>query len=915
MASEQRVDLIIAARDEATAVIRQAGASLDTLTQAQQRAGAAMTGLSQAQQGAAASASVLAQARLQAGAASQGQSEAAQRLAAQLQAETQRRDVLLAKLNLERERLAQVTQKYGEASLEARRFDLALQAQAQALQRAEQRVGALQTRLAGLGLQQRQATTAPPGGGAQDLSTVAGALAGGLSGLASMAGMTGIMQLGRVIGGAVSEMASLGLQTERVRVGLESLAGSGADEMLSRLRQASGGAVGDLSLMLSANRAMMLGVTRDAETMGRLLEVAAARGRALGLSTEQAFSDIVTGIGRMSPLILDNLGIVVGGEQAFDRYAASLNKTAAQLSEVEKKQFLVNKVIADGANLPGVTPLGQEQMSAATENLKASLGRAFMGSFAGEMYRAFTRDWAQDAQAVADYFGRIAQGRQELSAFAAQMATLNEHGRLSAEQYAALEDGIGRLATKVAWGKLSHAELTAEISRLRASVPGVTRAWSEWEGEIHVVDSAISATQARLEQMDGRRYRAELQIAITTEQAAAKGYGIPLDPWLRGRRGRDMTGGETVADDIARDNRALAEAQRANELAAQAQRDYNYQTADTAGKLAILNGELARATAGSAEYYSILSQIDQVQREQADAAERIARAQRNYHYQIADTSGQLRILEGELAKATVGSAEYYDILSQIDQVKDAQARAGARATQGPARDAEAAARELRSRVEGLLTPTDVTSDDYLAAKFGLYESSWDEYVRRLRSAATDARSAWRDMIPADILAQGQERVSLWVAQQEQAFYAGQLPDQIDWGAFERQFRAQEAQRAAKENLINEAMRRVSGMGLSANVADVSRALGLQQAPGQETGARIATGFAEGVTGIDLGGNLVSSFERQMQGHADRWVKQGQWAMTQIMDGMIREMDALGPRFVGALLPALLQEMNRQGPRP
>ena len=33
------------------------------------------------------------------------------------------------------------------------------------------------------------------------------------------------------------------------------------------------------------------------------------RGRAMGLSTTQAFGDIVTGIGRMSPLILDNLGI------------------------------------------------------------------------------------------------------------------------------------------------------------------------------------------------------------------------------------------------------------------------------------------------------------------------------------------------------------------------------------------------------------------------------------------------------------------------------------------------------------------------------------------------------------------------------------------------------------------------------
>jgi len=41
---------------------------------------------------------------------------------------------------------------------------------------------------------------------------------------------------------------------------------------------------------------MMLGLGADAEQMGKLMEVARFRGRAMGLTTAQAFSDIVTGV-------------------------------------------------------------------------------------------------------------------------------------------------------------------------------------------------------------------------------------------------------------------------------------------------------------------------------------------------------------------------------------------------------------------------------------------------------------------------------------------------------------------------------------------------------------------------------------------------------------------------------------------
>ena len=95
----------------------------------------------------------------------------------------------------------------------------------------------------------------------------------------------------------------------------------------------------------------MLGVGESAEQLAQLMEVAAMRGRAMGLTTTQAFNDIVTGIGRMSPMILDNLGIVTGGEKTFEEYAASIGKAADALTDAEKKQALIGKAIESTAPL------------------------------------------------------------------------------------------------------------------------------------------------------------------------------------------------------------------------------------------------------------------------------------------------------------------------------------------------------------------------------------------------------------------------------------------------------------------------------------------------------------------------------------------------------------------------------------
>jgi hypothetical protein len=78
----------------------------------------------------------------------------------------------------------------------------------------------------------------------------------------------------------------------------------------------------------------------------------------------------------MSPLILDNLGIVTGGEKVFDDYAKSLGRTAASLTDAERKQALFNKVLGESQSMiaGGVKANPFAQLDASMANFKITAG-------------------------------------------------------------------------------------------------------------------------------------------------------------------------------------------------------------------------------------------------------------------------------------------------------------------------------------------------------------------------------------------------------------------------------------------------------------------------------------------------------------------------------------------------------------
>ena len=135
------------------------------------------------------------------------------------------------------------------------------------------------------------------------------------------------------------------------------------DKMLQAMKKAVGGTIAEFELMKQFNQAALLGLPLD--RFDEMISIARGAAVATGQSMDFMLNSIVTGIGRQSKLMIDNLGILVSVEAANEKYAKSLGRTAASLTDVERKTAFANAVLDAGA-----------------KNL-ANMGGAAKGSFDG----------------------------------------------------------------------------------------------------------------------------------------------------------------------------------------------------------------------------------------------------------------------------------------------------------------------------------------------------------------------------------------------------------------------------------------------------------------------------------------------------------------------------------------------------
>ena len=319
---------------------------------------------------------------------------------------------------------------------------------------------------------------------------------------ATAAGVKGMLQLGAAaaaVGSTIkiiselSEAAREAAQFERMSTAAQDLArsyGQSMDDILEATRKASLGTVSDYDLMASANKALMLGVGQNAEDMAKLMEVAAVRGRAMGLSTTQAFNDIVTGIGRKSKLILDNLGIVLDLNDVYSDYAETLGKTSDQLTDNEQKQAMLNAVLDDTADYLKTTGGLLEDNASKWEQLDAQTTNYFT---------ALKMNLASSGAGIAGFFANLFGGATERMTLGVElrerMKFLNEE---QSKQAAALLQGG---STEQLQKFLDNLDWTASMggaNQFATSLNNVEEAASGVSSELGNMNAMLSSSKESL---------------------------------------------------------------------------------------------------------------------------------------------------------------------------------------------------------------------------------------------------------------------------------------------------------------------------------------------------------------------------------------------------------------------------------
>jgi hypothetical protein len=711
----------------------------------------------------------------------------------------------------------------------------------------------------------------------READSMGDALTTGIGGSLAWAGViTGAIAAARAVAKVTGELYSAGAAAERLNAGFENMTGGSAPAvaMLGQLRNASRGTIDDMSLIQSANRAMMLGVTKDADTMARLLEVAIARGRNLGVSAQQAFSDIVTGIGRMSPLILDNLGILTGGEQGMSAYAESIGKTSDQLTDMERRQYLVNKVLEDAAVVTNDAAAGMERYAAARANLRAELGMAMAGALPDVPGAT-----ADAMQGMADQLRRGREAADVMGEYKDRLIAMQQAGILTGAQLGAMTQQWMILNQQVRDGKMNaeQAALTmlGYFPELAATLAEFVAQQSEARVQIEMAEGATI-----------RKEQADLRAASATNaHAAAEGTMIAA---LHGRIG-------AMAQLLSLDSQM-------------AMRDFQYAqySGDPQGQLAFLTNELKGIKPLTADWFDQLTKIGQI-RDQINSSAiqqtgQLRDAQFSLQMAQSDEAGQLDVLRQKLAGLTEGSVEYYQVATQIANLEKSMAKGGASAY-------KASIAEMRSLAESLLRPTDVSYLDMAQTKLGTYTDKWDEYARRVRAAGNDVKSQWRNLVPLDILAQGEDAIKAWAAAEEEAFYAGQRPDQMNWDAFIENARAEVEKQLSRENMVNEAMQRLADAGIGGmSRVDVAKQFGV--ADTATVGTDTATQVVQGMTTVDAGKQFTEAFNTQFRAQETRWVEFGtlsvSWFGVGVSNGVA---SGAADTLINALVPRIQEKLQ------
>jgi hypothetical protein len=352
----------------------------------------------------------------------------------------------------------------------------------------------------------------------------------------------------------LKQAANFEQQRNALHIQLEQT-GNDLDSFLAKLTSVSRGTISEADLIASSTRAILLGIPVD--KIEELLEVARASAIAMGISTRQAFEDIATGIGRASPMILDNLGLTIRLGEVYGNAAAAVGTATENLTAQQRSMALLDAVLDTGRQRVAQFGEAQSRAAEATAQFEASVH-----NFRTSIGLTFGKVLAFAIGSVKGFWIALLQLYDVMAKVELRILELVGGFGLFSE---AIEKRTSQLKRMVAEDEKWIEAAEKEIRLLRDYVTGVEDAERKTGG----LTQAQKDNRQRLEEMGGEleATSAELDDFSDAADGGAKA-ATQLSGALRAVRGDIRNAGETAVTTAIQFDALAASAGRAAAISA-----------------------------------------------------------------------------------------------------------------------------------------------------------------------------------------------------------------------------------------------------------------------------------------------------------------------------------------------------------
>ncbi len=278
----------------------------------------------------------------------------------------------------------------------------------------------------------------------------------------------------------VAESTKMAMAAEGIDIAFNRIADK---HYLRSLRRDTKGLVNDMQLMKAAVRAENFNIPLD--KLGSLLQFAQQRAKDTGESVDYLVDSIVNGIGRKSPLILDNLGI--SASKLNEEVKKTGDFATAVANIVEQEMGKIGESI-------DTTSDSVTQSKVAWENFQLALGKRFLKT--SQMWSKISTSIAEGLTAV---IGETKAANETYQQQIRTVAELETNIKPLAERYDVLSQK-SNLSTS------EQTELNTIMGTITKTVPGVVKEIDKYGNTLSIntdkVYAFIEAEKAKLQYMN-----------------------------------------------------------------------------------------------------------------------------------------------------------------------------------------------------------------------------------------------------------------------------------------------------------------------------------------------------------------------------------------------------------------------------